>query len=107
MTQADCRRFLIEALLAEDEQLQEISIPAQSDEQRRLLRALMNVRPPAPVADDVLQVQDEYLRRELARKRHHRYRRSLADLSGGFISGRAISPRCASTPIVNAANSGQ
>ena len=32
MTQADCRRFLIEALLAEDEQLQEISIPAQSDE---------------------------------------------------------------------------
>ena len=66
MTQADCRRFLIEALLAEDEQLQEISIPAQSDEQRRLLRALMNVRPPAPIADDVLQVQDEYLLRELA-----------------------------------------
>ena len=68
MTQADCRRFLIEALLAEDEQLQEISIPAQSDEQRRLLRALMNVRPPAPIADDVLQVQDEYLREETFQK---------------------------------------
>lgn len=68
MTQSECRRFLIEALLAEDPDHYTITIPSQSDAQRQLLRALMNVRPPAPVADDVLQVQDEYLRRELAAK---------------------------------------
>ena len=105
MTQADCRRFLIEALLAEDEQLQEISIPAQSDEQRRLLRALMNVRPPAPIADDVLQVQDEYLRRELAAKGIT----DIDDLSPisprlYLWQGDITTLRC--DAIVNAANSG-
>ena len=105
MTQADCRRFLIEALLAEDEQLQEISIPAQSDEQRRLLRALMNVRPPAPIADDVLQVQDEYLRRELAAKGITDID-DLSPISPGIYlwQGDITTLKC--DAIVNAANSG-
>ncbi|MEE0435884.1 MAG: protein-ADP-ribose hydrolase [Peptococcaceae bacterium] len=68
MTQTERCHFLIEALLAEYDEAQRLSIPENSDDQRRLLRALMNVRQPAPVADDVLQVQDEYLRRELAAK---------------------------------------
>ncbi len=68
MTQTERRHFLIEALLAEDADDRRLTVPADADDQRRLLRALMNVRQPAPVADDVLQVQDEYLRRELAAK---------------------------------------
>lgn len=105
MTQADCRRFLIEALLAEDEQLQEISIPAQSDEQRRLLRALMNVRPPAPIADDVLQVQDEYLRRELAAKGITDIA-DLSPLSPGLYLWQGDITTLRVDAIVNAANSG-
>lgn len=105
MTQADCRRFLIEALLAEDEQLQEISIPAQSDEQRRLLRALMNVRPPAPVADDVLQVQDEYLRRELAAKGITEID-DLSPISPGIYLWQGDITTLRVDAIVNAANSG-
>ena len=105
MTQADCRRFLIEALLAEDEQLQEISIPAQSDEQRRLLRALMNVRPPAPIADDVLQVQDEYLRRELAAKGITDID-DLSPISPGLYLWQGDITTLRVDAIVNAANSG-
>lgn len=105
MTQADCRRFLIEALLAEDEQLQEISIPAQSDEQRRLLRALMNVRPPAPIADDVLQVQDEYLRRELAAKGITDID-DLSPISPGIYLWQGDITTLRVDAIVNAANSG-
>ena len=105
MTQADCRRFLIEALLAEDEQLQEISIPAQSDEQRRLLRALMNVRPPAPIADDVLQVQDEYLRRELAAKGITEID-DLSPISPGLYLWQGDITTLRVDAIVNAANSG-
>lgn len=105
MTQVDCRRFLIEALLAEDEQLQEISIPAQSDEQRRLLRALMNVRPPAPIADDVLQVQDEYLRRELAAKGITDID-DLSPISPGLYLWQGDITTLRVDAIVNAANSG-
>lgn len=68
MTQTERRRFLIEALLAEDAGGRRLTVPADVGDQRRLLRALMNVRQPAPIGDDVLQVQDEYLRRELAAK---------------------------------------
>ena len=78
MTQNECRRFIIEALLAEDSAHEAITIPAQSDDQRRLLRALMNVRPAAPLPDDVLQVQDEYLRREIAAKGIHNYLKATA-----------------------------
>ena len=105
MTQADCRRFLIEALLAEDEQLQEICIPAPSDAQRRLLRALMNVRPPAPIADDVLQVQDEYLRRELAAKGITDID-DLSPISPGIYLWQGDITTLRVDAIVNAANSG-
>ena len=35
---------------------------------RRLLRSLMNVRPPIPASEDFLNVQDAYLRERLAKK---------------------------------------
>ena len=40
-------------------------MPEGVDDQRALLRALMNVRPPAPVASEVLDVQDAYLAERL------------------------------------------
>lgn len=105
MTQSECRRFLIEALLAEDGNHPNITIPAQSDEQRHLLRALMNVRPPAPVADDVLQVQDEYLRRELAAKGITRLD-DLTPAASGLYLWQGDITTLAVDAIVNAANSG-
>ena len=58
MNQSERRLYLIEALLAERPDGAEIAVPADADAQQRLLRALMNVRPPEPLAPEVLAVQD-------------------------------------------------
>ena len=69
MEQAERRIYLIKALLAErPERCEGMTIPRESSRQRRLLRALLNVRPPEPVSGAFLRVQDAYLREELARK---------------------------------------
>lgn len=68
MDQDQRRAFLIEALLAERADGGRTSVPPDAEGQRSLLRALMNVRPPAPVADDVLSVQDAYLAGRLAER---------------------------------------
>ncbi len=64
MTHEEQRRYLIRVLLSEDTQYQGIVIPEDAQGQKDLLRALMNVRPPMPVGEDFLTVQDEYLSTE-------------------------------------------
>ncbi len=61
MTQDARRLYLIERLLAESPNYERIEIPDEQNEQQRLLRALMNVRPAMPVGEDFLKVQDAYL----------------------------------------------
>ena len=68
MTQSDRREWLIQRLLAERPGYSATGVPADAADQKRLLRALMNVRAPGPIGDDFLAVQDEYLRAETARK---------------------------------------
>ena len=66
MNQTERRRFLIEYLLKEggyDEK-----IPVREEEQKRLLRALFNVRMPLAATDEFLRVQDEYLQEEIRLK---------------------------------------
>lgn len=65
MNQAERRVWLIKTLLAERSDRQRISIPASASEQRDLLRALMNVRPPEALADETLDIQDAYLQQRL------------------------------------------
>ena len=105
MTQSECRRFLIEALLAETADKENVDIPAQSEEQRRLLRALMNIRPAAPLPEEVLQVQDEYLRRETAAKGITRLE-DLDPIEPGIYLWQGDITTLAVDAIVNAANSG-
>lgn len=103
MTQSERRIFLIECLLAE--RGSNIVIPPSEAEQFRLLRSLLNVRPPMPTDDEFLAVQDEYLRGEIAA----RGITDLADLEpvreGIYLwQGDITTLRCGA--IVNAANSG-
>lgn len=56
--------YLIGELLAETPQYQNITVPADMRDQRNLLRALMNVRPPKPIGEAFLKVQDAYLSAE-------------------------------------------
>lgn len=60
--------FLIKYLLSENSQYQNMEIPTDKTEQFRLFRSLVNIRPPKPISEDFLRVQDEYLQEEIARK---------------------------------------
>lgn len=60
--------FLIEYLLSENEEYQNIAIPEGVNERFKLFRSLVNVRPPKPVSEEFLTVQDEYLKELTAKK---------------------------------------
>lgn len=68
MTQTERRRFLLSRLLAEAPKYRQLAVPDDAAGQKQLLRALLNVRPPRDASPEFLQVQDEYLRAELAQK---------------------------------------
>ena len=103
MEQVERRIYLIKALLAErPERYEGMTIPQEPSRQRRLLRALLNVRPPEPVSGAFLRVQDAYLREELARKGvtdaealpepwdRPGYQDPVISAAGTFISGASI-----------------
>ena len=68
MNQAERRVWLIKALLDERPGGHSIAVPAEASEQRNLLRALMNVRPPEALATETLNVQDAYLQQRLVER---------------------------------------
>ena len=68
MNQQDRCLWLIRALLEEMPQYRDTPIPALSEHRWRLLRSLMNVRPPMPATEEFLQIQDEYLKQMIVEK---------------------------------------
>lgn len=68
MTQREKRLYLIQELLAEDSSYRNMEIPENEQGQEELLRSLMNVRPPKPVKETFLKIQDEYLSAECDRR---------------------------------------
>ena len=61
MTQEEKRVVLIRELMKETGT--EIVVPQEPCGQKRLLRSLMNIRPPKQISLDFLKIQDEYLQR--------------------------------------------
>ena len=68
MDHKEKRRFLIRGLLDEWLKYKKMAIPEEDEEQRRLLRSLMNIRPPRPVDEGFLKIQDAYLQEEVEEK---------------------------------------
>ena len=68
MNQAERRILLINALLDERPDGRDFAVPAGASEQRDLLRALMNVRPPEAIATEMLDVQNAYLQQRLVER---------------------------------------
>lgn len=68
MKQSERRNYLISYLLNEQPQYKSIKVPETIQEQKKLLRSLMNIRPPRPISDSFLALQDEYLSEETAEK---------------------------------------
>ena len=105
MDQSEKRLFLIQSLLNERPSCQKQMIPTDSEQQKILLRGLMNVRRPASIGREFLQVQDDYLQGETAAKGVT----DVADLTpiqpGLYLwQGDITTLKC--DAIVNAANSG-
>ena len=59
MTQKERRVFLINYLKNEEESFKGIVIPHDTEAQKHLLRALMNVRQPKTVTKEFTHIQDE------------------------------------------------
>ena len=105
MTQAERRNYLITALLQEQPKYSDIEIPENEQEQKYLLRSLLNVRMPQQVSKTFLDVQNAYLWEEIRKK-------GIIDLTdlqpvqeGIYLwQGDITTLRC--DAIVNAANSG-
>ena len=104
MTHEEKRIYLIKSLLAEQPRYRNIEIPTDIQGQKDLLRSLMNIRMPAPVSDEYIEIESEYLKEETAAKGVTR----LADLTPVeeeiyLWQGDITTLEC--DAIVNAANS--
>lgn len=104
MTQAERRIYLLKYLLNEQKEYSGMSIPTEPTEQRLLLRGLLNVRPPMPISDAFLTVQDEYLNEEIRRKGITDYR-TLSPVRDGIYLWQGDITTLQCDAIVNAANS--
>ena len=124
MDQKERRIYLIEKLLQENTEQEPVSmlgenrkkirgfmlqddasVPQDEEEQKRLLRGLMNVRYPKKCDPAFLQIQDEYLKEEIAGKGITDCEDLIPAAEGLYIwQGDITTLRC--DAIVNAANSG-
>lgn len=109
MTQKERRIFLIEYLLRENPNYRDVQMPDDEDEQKNLLRSLMNVRPPQHTSEEFLRIQDSYLQEAI----RQRGITGLADLkpvtgrgNGDWYVWRGDITTLKVDAIVNAANSG-
>lgn len=105
MNQSEKRQFLIQSLLKERPEYRDMVIPADINNQRQLLRGLMNIRAPRRADTAFLKMQDAYLQGETAAKGIT----DIADLTpvqpGLYLwQGDITTLKC--DAIVNAANSG-
>ena len=105
MNQVQRRRYLIEELLRERPSCRRQEIPADADRQKVLLRGLMNIRHPAAISREFLEVQDDYLQEELAAKKTTRLS-ELSPVRDGIYLWRGDITTLECGAIVNAANSG-
>ncbi len=104
MTQEQRADYLIRYLQKERKEYSDITLPSSFAEKRRLLRSLMNVRPPVPASEDFLSVQDAYLREQLA-QRGVTSLKDLAPVQPGLYLWQGDITTLAADAIVNAANS--
>lgn len=104
MIQDERLNFLICCLLKERKEYENIPVPDSLWEKRQLLRSLMNVRPPAPVSEDFLRVQNAYLQERLA-QRGVTSLKDLMPVRPGLYLWQGDITTLAVDAIVNAANS--
>jgi O-acetyl-ADP-ribose deacetylase (regulator of RNase III) len=105
MNQSEKRIYLIKELIAENPNLRGTGIPADSGDQRRVLRSLMNIRWAAPISEEFEKIQDEYLQ-EINNERGVVEMDELEEKEKDLYVWQGDITRLRVGAIVNAANSG-
>lgn len=105
MNQSERRNYLIQKLLEEKPQYAKMQIPGRCEEQKILLRSLMNIRMPGELSEEFLQIQDAYLSEENA-GRGIVTLAEIQELSTDLYLWKGDITRLQVGAIVNAANSG-
>ncbi|MBQ6503400.1 MAG: protein-ADP-ribose hydrolase [Flexilinea sp.] len=96
--------YLVKAFKADSDDYKDLQVPDDTEGKRRILRSLMNIRMPKTLPDDVLAVQDEYLKGRAEEK-------GIVGLSDIPVIRNGLSiwqgdiTRLAVDAIINAANS--
>lgn len=105
MNQSEKRIYLIQKLLKESDEYSRITIPKKTEEQKLLLRGLMNIRPPRKNNPDFQQIQDSYLTEE-TRQKGIVTLEELSPIQPGIYVWQGDITTLQCDAIVNAANSG-
>ncbi len=104
LTQEESLSYLVEQFKADSDKYKTLETPLDTEGKRRLLRSLMNIRMPKDMDEDVLAVQDDYLKGRIREN-------GIVELSDIPVTKGSISiwqgdiTRLAVDAIVNAANS--
>lgn len=114
MNQEERLDYLVEKFKEDSGRYQKIAVPDKREEKRILLRSLMNIRMPGGMDEEILKIQDEYLKERAKEKgivtldgiktvsealgSRHRHRDKLSVWQGDIT-------RLKTGAIVNAANS--
>ena len=104
MTQEQRLDYLVEEFKADSDEYKNLETPKDAEGKRRILRSLMNIRMPKKMPDDVVAVQDEYLKERT-------FDKGIVELADIPVIRNGISiwqgdiTRLAVDAIVNAANS--
>ena len=105
MNQNEKRVYLIETLVKERRKYTRMEIPANVEEQKRLLRSLMNIRMPGTIDEEFLTVQDEYLQ-QVNKEKGIVTLSDMEMLQPDIYIWKGDITRIKAGAIVNAANSG-
>ena len=104
MTQEQRLDYLVERFKVDSVEYKNIETPDDTEGKRRLLRSLMNIRMPKPMDEDVLAVQDDYLR-ERIRENGIVQPADIPIIKGNISIWQGDITRLAVDAIVNSANS--
>lgn len=105
MSQEERRRWLLQHLLEESPYYRNYRIPEEEQEQKVLLRSLMNVRMPGEIDQEFLAVQDTYLQ-QVNREKGIVTLDEMQEVQPDLYIWQGDITRLQTGAIVNAANSG-
>lgn len=105
MNQNERRKYLIELLLQEKPRYEKMRVSTSPEEQRRMLRSLINIRMPKNINNDFLREQDNYLS-EIREEKGIVSIAKLKERKSDLYIWQGDITRLQVGAIVNAANSG-